>query len=206
MKFRKLLNEVFSGPSQIAVLRPLYLHKSGITGRETARLAGISPKSALQALSGLEQLKIVKRVIGGRDHHFTLNRENYIVKNGISPLLRAETDMLNRLLQLVKKEISPFSLSIVLFGSVARGEENSSSDLDILIIPQDPASAKEINAKIVKLRIKSEEEYGVHISPMILTKEKLRKLAKSGSSVIESLRSDGVVIFGKTLTGLINGT
>jgi len=204
MKFNKLLNHVFSGPSQIAVLRALYLHKSGISGRETSRIAGISPKAALQALTGLEILKIVNRVIGGRDHLFTLNRENYIVKNGIIPLLNSENSMLDTLLANIKKHISKYSLSIILFGSVARGEEISSSDLDILIVIKETVSEKEVFDKLALLRSGSEEVYGVHISPLILTLKKFRKLYKSDSVLIKSLRTDGKVIYGKNINGLLN--
>jgi len=37
-----------------------------LTGREISRNAGISPRSALNALTNLENFKIVNRTIGGR--------------------------------------------------------------------------------------------------------------------------------------------
>lgn len=205
MKIHKILNEVFSSRSHIAVLRVLHFHKAGITGRETAGLAGISPKSALIALTRLEQLKLVNRVIGGRDHHFTLNRENYLVKNGIIPLLKSETDFLNRVLTLIIKEIRDLSISIVLFGSVARGEETSASDLDIFIITNNKKSGNEILKKIKELRAVIEKEFGIHLSPLIYTKEKFLREAKSNSPIIETIKSEGRLLHGIPVKGIING-
>ena len=49
--------------------------ETGITGREVARLANINHRTALLVLENLLQIDIVHRLIGGRDHIFTLNRE-----------------------------------------------------------------------------------------------------------------------------------
>ena len=70
MIINRVLDNVLSTYSSIAVLRALLHSAKGLTGREISRNALITPKSALIALSKLTDLKIVNRVIGGRDHTF----------------------------------------------------------------------------------------------------------------------------------------
>ena len=90
MIFYRVLDQVLNGSSQIAVLRAMQDSKIGLSGRKIARLAGISPKACLQALTNLENLSIVFRHRGGRDHFFSLNREHLIVKEGLLTLLELE--------------------------------------------------------------------------------------------------------------------
>ena len=74
MVINNILDYIFTNASNLAVLRVLNQRIVGISGRETARLAGVSLRSAQISLANLVNLKIIKRQIGGREHLFTLNR------------------------------------------------------------------------------------------------------------------------------------
>ncbi|MDR3626707.1 MAG: nucleotidyltransferase domain-containing protein [Ignavibacteriaceae bacterium] len=206
MIFNKTLNFILSSGSQISVLRVLQYHKTGITGREVARLSGLSPKTALQSLSQLEELKVVKRVIGGRDHHFTLNRDNYLIKNGVIPLLKAENDYLPQLFVLLKKKLSQYCISIILFGSVARKEESITSDLDICIILQDKKSIKIVTPIVHELQKQIFTEYGATLSPLYFTVENFCKMAVQKLPPVDNIIKEGILIYGKPIRTIINGS
>ncbi len=70
MVIHKILDNVFATWSNIAVLRVLKEVKIGLSGREIAKQAGISAPTSLDALSSLENLNIVSRQRGGREHFF----------------------------------------------------------------------------------------------------------------------------------------
>lgn len=206
MIFNKVLNHIFSSSSHIAVIRSLQYHKIGITGREIARLSGLSPKSALYALSSLENIKIVNRVVGGRDHLFTLNRQNYLVKNGIIPLLQIENKFLPQLLEIIKQKLAKHCISIILFGSVARSNETTESDLDICFVVQNKSSQKDIVQIIHDLQDQIFNEFGASLAPIYFTHDEFRKKAAKNLSPVNNIIKEGVLISGRSIRILSHGS
>ncbi|WP_337873089.1 winged helix-turn-helix domain-containing protein [Ignavibacterium sp.] len=80
MILKKPLDYVFAIWSNIAILRVLSNVKTPLSAREIAKLSGMSAPSALQSLSSLENHNLIIRKRGGREHFFSLNRENYFIK------------------------------------------------------------------------------------------------------------------------------
>ncbi len=206
MIFNKVLSSIFSSSSHIAVLRALQHYKVGISGREIARLSGLSPKSALYALSSLENIKIVTRVIGGRDHLFTLNRENYLVNNGILPILQIEDNFLPQLLSLIKQKLSKQCISIILFGSVARNEETPESDLDICFVVQNKKTQNNILHAVHNLQDRVFNVYGASLAPVYFTLDEFRKRASKNLPPVNSIISEGILISGKPIGIITHGS
>ncbi len=205
MIFNRTLDHIFSSFSSIAVLRVLQHINKGLTGREISRNAGISPRSALKALTNLENFKIVNRTIGGRDHLFILNRNHYLVNNGILPLLKSETNYLPEILSLIKRKLSKKTASIILFGSVVRKEEEVQSDLDIcLVIPN-----KSIQSEVEKIRKELfdiiSEKYATSLAVIIFSKDEFRKRGLRNQSPVNNIIKEGDVIFGKSIKLLLYG-
>ena len=69
-------------------LRALIDTNSGFTGNEVARVSGMNPRSAFKALTSLENLGIVNRQIGGRDHIFTLKPRAFYCSGNNSKNIR----------------------------------------------------------------------------------------------------------------------
>ena len=162
MIFYRVLDQVLSGSSQIAVLRAMQDSKIGLSGREIARIAGISPKACLQALTNLENLSIVFRQRGGRDHFFSLNREHLLVKEGILALLDLERNYLKLLSKKIIRNTSKHSESIILFGSVARKDESIESDIDICFVYSGTSHREIISKKMEGLSLSIKREYAMN--------------------------------------------
>jgi len=134
MVIYRVFGEVFRNGSQVAVLRSLLDTNSGYTGNEVARLSGIHPLSALKALTVLEQLGIVNRQRGGRDHIFTLNRSHYLVQQVIVPIYKAEQELPKEISYTIAAVLKRSVLNAMIFGSVAKRTETAMSDLDLCCI------------------------------------------------------------------------
>jgi len=198
-----ILDYMFSAPSNVAVLRVLNERVVGISGRETARLAEISLRSAQNALLNLQVLKIVNKQVGGRDHLFTLNRKNYISKKIVSYLFDTERDFNESLFLLIKKKLGKLTISIILFGSVARKEEDYSSDLDLCIVFS--SNKRKIETIINELRDQVYANYGINIAPFFITSSKFKSAARKNNPPVNKIVKDGVVISGKSINRLVNG-
>lgn len=92
----------------------------------------------------------------------------------------------------VQREMGQAVDSIVLYGSVARGEAGSNSDIDILLIA-DSRSAYE-RASDIREQVMYEHNYDALITLLHYTREELNRVTNLGSPFIENVLDEGVVL------------
>lgn len=206
MILNKPLDYIFATWSNIAVLRVLSNVKTPLSGREIAKLSGMSAPSALESLSSLENLNVIIRQRGGREHFFTLNRENYFVKKVIIPVITSEKNFPREIFREIKNNLQDFALSAILFGSTARGEEEIQSDFDLCIVYQGITNRKKIENVIPKLREILHQKYGVSLAPFLITKKEFFSKAKNKLSPVNNIVKEGKILFGQSISDLINGS
>ena len=204
MIIHKPLNEIFSAYSNIAVIRELRYTKNGFSGREIAKRAGLSAPAAINSLSHLESLKIVNRQIGGRDHIFTLNISNYFVKFVLLPVLDAEGKFYDSIVKDVKKSLSKNTISVFLFGSVARKEESIQSDFDICIVYSSIKNKKIVEEKVNICRDELHNNYGISLAPFYISVKEFQQRAKLKKPPINEILKEGILLFGKSIKELLN--
>lgn len=204
MIVHKILDEVFATWSNIAVLRVLNKVKTGLSGREIAKQANMSAPSSLEALSSLENLNIVNRQRGGREHFFFLNREHYIVKKIIIPNLNSEKKFAETIYSDIEKELGGHTSSLIVFGSTARNEEKIESDLDLCIVFNGAGMKSKIENVLTEVNLSLFKKYGVSLSPFFISETEFKKRARTKKPPISDIISDGIVISGKTIRKLLN--
>ncbi len=202
MLINNVLDSVFSNKSNLKVLRVLNGLDVGISGRETSRLAKISLRSAQIALKDLESLHIVNKQFGNRENLFSLNRENYIVKNIITLIFKEETKYKQNIFDTITAPLKNMAESIILFGSAARSEETVQSDLDICIVYS--KNKRAINRTISSISERLYKEYGILLAPFFITKKDFLIGAKKRKPPLNNLLNEGKVLAGLSLNRLIN--
>lgn len=204
MVIHKVLDEVFSTWSNVAVLRVLNHHALGLSGREVSRLAGMSPKNCMITLTGLENLGLANRIRGGRDHLFTLNREHFLVKEAIAQLFNTEERFKEAIYADIKKGLSKLCNSIYVFGSVARREEDIDSDLDLCIIYDSEHKKEPLENAVYDLTFKVRRKYAVNISAYYITSRQFLIKAKANKPPIADVVKEGKLLFGNSIKVLLN--
>src|ERR671923_1700312 len=142
MRLEHDLDEVFAGRSNVRILRALYELPDGVpaSAREIARRAGLSHPTALTALDALIDLGIVVRRRSIGSNGFLLNRHHAIYRS-LASLFDWERHLREELLTFLRREVSrrlPWLLAAYLFGSSARRDMGSGSDIDLaILIPDD---------------------------------------------------------------------
>lgn len=203
MIINNVLNYIFTSPVVIATLRELDKRNAGISGREIARLINVSHRTALKALDNLEALKIVTRRVVGKSYYFTLNRNHFISKKVITVIFNNEREFRNSIYEKIKRVKSNGVLSLIVFGSVARKEETYASDLDLCIVYN--KTKTDVEEKTNKLRDELYEKYGVTLAPFYITESNFKRKAKNYDPPVNNILKDGLVIWGKSINGIING-
>ncbi|WP_337866033.1 nucleotidyltransferase domain-containing protein [Ignavibacterium sp.] len=97
-------------------------------------------------------------------------------------------------------------MTLILFGSVARGEEEVQSDFDLCIVYQGQSSRKKNESVIPKLREILHLNYGVSLAPLLITKSEFYSKARNNLSPVKNIIKEGKILFGKTIKDLINGS
>ena len=78
---------------------------------------------------------------------------------------------------------------IILFGSVARGEDTEDSDIDLLIISDKKRETKD---KLMKKVSNALFEFGIYISAKVISKEEYKNL--ENTYFISNIKREGVVL------------
>ncbi|MCL4510266.1 MAG: nucleotidyltransferase domain-containing protein [Bacteroidetes bacterium] len=201
MVIHRVFDEVFRSWSHVAVLRTLVDTTTGRTGNEVARISGMQPRSALRALSALEELGIVHRQRGGRDHIFTLNRDHILVRNAVSVLYQSEKQFEEETIAFLSNLLKNKVTSALIFGSTARQEETLFSDLDICCITKDERQKEAVRSLINEKSPRLHREFGVRVSPIFFTVSEAR--AKRHTPLLKRIVKEGKLLTGDKLEKLI---
>ncbi|HEX9339708.1 MAG TPA: nucleotidyltransferase domain-containing protein [Thermoplasmata archaeon] len=196
--FATLLAGILSTRARLRVAMLLVrLPEKEFTGRETARLLGLSPSTALESLRILVSSGLARQRAIGRAYVFQVNRDSYLFAI-LDNLLRSEDRIREEILEMARSTLGEGVVSIVLFGSYARGTPGPSSDLDLLVVTEDP---KKIGERLDKLEALFLRRYGLHVDAKVLTPRELR--ARASLPYIRMARSEGIVVGGKPLEQVI---
>jgi predicted nucleotidyltransferase len=124
---------LFYDASRARVLDVLLSATSTLSGRQIARAAAISPSTAGEALADLEVVGITHSESVGRSYQWSLTEGSVLVEQ-LRELSQLRDD---RAGEIIAKAVDEEPVSIILFGSTARGESNADSDVDLLLVAKD---------------------------------------------------------------------
>lgn len=93
------------------------------------------------------------------------------------------------LLKNLKDEIE----AIILYGSVARGEEGKESDIDVLVLVKN--KKKEVYNRISRIRTETDLKYQTLTSLFVIDEEEFKKYIKHGSPFLSIVLKEGVLLY-----------
>jgi predicted nucleotidyltransferase len=196
MRIHNWLEDLLDNTSYIRIIRLLFQYQGKeFTEREIAEHIRMSPNTVNLALRDIRKTNIFSFRKVGRAHAYSLNKDSALYKP-LKELIESEErilkDMFDRIGRILKN-----SLSCVVFGSFARGDESFDSDLDLLIIVEDKES---ISESLDELRFVLSELYDTALSAFVLTPKELRK--KWNKGFLKEVIREGILISGKELEEL----
>src|SRR5688572_721528 len=155
-----------------------------LTGRRVAELVGHSQRGVLAALDRFVEHGLVLRTAAGRALMHELNR-NHLAAPAVELLAGMRTEFLSRLRDAFARwEPAPVHASI--FGSAARGDGDTSSDIDLFIVR--PASVEEDTAawrsQIYRLTEDVQSWTGNHLAVIEQAEVEVCRLRRSNPPVL----------------------
>jgi len=157
--------------------------------REIARKTGVSYGSANKVLNQLFADGILVRRQAGKMLFYSFNSAD-----PIATIFKIFISV--SLLRPLVKSLREFATEIVLYGSCARGEDTSASDMDIFVVSEDKEKVLGI---IEKHRFRKGFET-IKIEPVILSALELLKSEKTDKEFLSLVR-EGIVLWDKMKRG-----
>jgi predicted nucleotidyltransferase len=204
MKFDKPLDDIFSAPSNVKVLRVLFRNKFELTGRQIAELAGLNAMTCQNTLHRLRNFKLVYMRPVGSAHLYRLSRDSILVKNLLEPAFEAERSLLNDLVAPLIENLGSSLRSLIVFGSVARGEEDFISDLDIAVIVNNRSNMKRVQEIVDRETDSLSGATGSVTTVLVYTVNEFQTRYRRGQSLFRTIVEAGRVVFGTSLESLIH--
>ncbi len=168
MLLHRYLETLLGSKTKIKILRTLNKHKEKeFTTRELADYIQISHTGVRKALQDLYEMNAVTLKAAGRNHIIILNKESHLT-NLLESLFEYEENTIEELETDIRSHLcgQPFIESAKIFGSVAAGEEQPRSDIDLYIVTNNREKSEEA---LTELQILCNNKYGNPLTPYILT-------------------------------------
>lgn len=178
MRFNISLLDFVYSETQLKIVRFLLSHEAAMSEREIASIVKVSHMSVNRALQKLADINLVNFIKIGKAHLWKVNRKSYAFKalSGIVAHMSDITVPLEELKTVIMQNLPKSSVKkVVLFGSVAKGEEKPNSDIDLFILVDGQNEKRTVEPAIDKLSTICLERYGNRLSAYILTQKDLQK-------------------------------
>lgn len=189
------------------VLMTLSGTRRPLTGRDIARLVRTGSQRGIHlALKRLVVHGIVEAQGAGRAILYTLNRA-HLAAPAVELLAGLRPELIRRLREAIQEwRIQPVHAS--LFGSAARGDGDTSSDIDLFVVR--PSAVGEADphwrTQLERLARDVRSWTGNPASVSEAAVRDLRRLRNTRPAIVESLEKDGVTLAGKPFPKLMRAT
>jgi predicted nucleotidyltransferase len=199
------LDNILGQYSKVRILRFLVKSQAELNGREIAKNVGLSHVKAHTALKDLTRHGVVNMRSVGSSLVYWLNEGHFLVKEIIRPAFEKEENVFKRIARIILKEIkSARPLSIILFGSFAKGNASADSDIDIVIVYHHNKDKLLIAKRLSEAEKKVTSLFGNHLASVPLAIDEFQKRLKAKDKFINEIIRTGKIIYGKNISELTN--
>lgn len=182
--------------SRVAVLRLLRGINVPLNASQIASRTGLTRPAVTSVLHDFAAMGIVRSSSAGRANVHSLEHDNIYVERMIAPLFNTEEHLPDDLTEELRTSFENLTASIVLFGSYARGDQDESSDVDVVLVARDRESQLTIERTIDAYSVRFRRRFGATLSPLVYSTAEAADLLHTAPNLAESLRSDAFVISG----------
>ncbi len=198
---RLSVGPVFQQGSQLRILKFLWGSRDEWSGREIAREVGLSAPACHEALKRLNARGLVTFRNIGHIHLYKVVEDNYLNRNIFAKLFEAEKSLPDDVAKLITKSLANGTkteiLSIVLFGSIARGKGRLDSDMDLLVVTATKEDLKSLQPALDNLGELLIRQFGMALSPYAQSLADFRHKHAQHLPLIKEILKDGQCLYGK---------
>jgi len=204
MRFRQPLDDVFRTRTRVKILRLLARNPEMIfTGRELARNIGGTSSNVSRALFALERIGVLNSIAKGRSRLYSFNARHLLSERLLRGLFETEAGVLAMVLETIPLNWTSDIQSVICYGSVARGEEDLSSDVDLCFITRDSSRRNGLERKLDQAQSEFYLRTGNRFSPYVISANNFAARYRRADPLVRSIASEGLLLRGDTIAELV---
>lgn len=201
MRLHHFIKDVLKDAAYLSCLRHLK-NQADLSGRELAKLSGVSQFKIRTVLDDLSRQGLLKKRLSGRSHLYAFNKHHFLAEK-IALLLEIEENFFSFLGTWIMNRMDRKPISIILFGSMARGEERPDSDMDLLFIYRRIDSEANLVEKINEALSDSLEYFGNRLAPVLTTPASFQKAIKNRDPFFLHILKEGITLKGAAMNEVL---
>lgn len=207
MRVHNPLDKILNNELKIKILRFLCKTEAEWSGRQIAQEIKVSPAACHKALRELNNERALLLRSIGRSYLYRLNKENLIISELLKPLFERESKIPDDVYRAIVRNISSLVIkdiaSIAVFGSMKKGKERPTSDIDLLVLVKNPEDKRKVEEDFGKVNGKIIGKFGNTVSSYIQTIEEFKLKYKRGLTLVKNILKSHRLLFGKPLEELL---
>ena len=176
------------------------------SGREVARRAGRSNTGVQHVLDRLVEHGLVDRLEAGRTFLYTLNR-NHLLAPVVEQMAGVRVELIQRLRDGIGSWATP-AIHASLFGSAARGDGDTRSDIDLFVVRPADVDADDHGwcEQVDRLGDAVRGWTGNNAGIAEVSEHELPRLRSDRPPVVEELQRDAIELAGESTQALLRRT
>jgi predicted nucleotidyltransferase len=207
-KLLQPLDRLLGSQSKVALLRVLLRVGGSVSAREAARLAGIAHSGARRALEDLTRMGVLDRVETPAQHLYAVNSSSELLQTGLAPLFEAERQRVDEVFRWIRGALGAYLadgrvVSVVIYGSAARGDDEPDSDLDLLVVTGEEDDVHSVHRCLTDAAPDLFRRYGLDLSPVVLSAGQLARQSTAGDTFGRQAAREGRLVAGSPLETLL---
>lgn len=167
------LNEVLGDRTKVEILRFLIANPGEYTGRQVWRGIGrFSHATVISALKGLAASGQLKYRSAAPSYLFSLNEKNVFTAR-LKDLFEAEDQVVEEAGMILKEKLGDALARVLVFGSVAAGDDMPDSDMDLIISVGDGEKSSALRDRVEEAAGEVEELTGMRVDYVLVEESEL---------------------------------
>jgi predicted nucleotidyltransferase len=196
MRATHTIESIFGTRGRTLVLRVLHGVQVPLQAAQVGRYAGLTRPAAAASLDELERIGLVGSSRVGRATAYWLIRENIYVERIVEPVFVAVENMGEELERELRDAFASLCVSVVVFGSYARDQQEPSSDVDVVLVAADPAAKHVVEEATLAESARFYRRWGTTLSPLVYDLAYAANLHETSAGLYGEIERDGVVVSG----------
>ncbi len=203
MRFEQPFDTILNNTTKVRILR-FFCRKGGTwSGNRIAAEVGANPMTAHRALRELRQATLLNVRKIGNSLAYSLKDRHFLVRQILRPLFDQEAKLSDRLSELLSQTLKSGEkekvITVAIFGSVARGEERPTSDIDLFVLVESKQAKRKIRNALDPFCGRVMEEFGNVPSIYVNALSEARQKVRRKLPLFQNILRDHRVIWGKPL-------
>ena len=187
---------ILGNRSRVLVLRVLRGVGVPLNASQVAARTGLTHPAASTALRQLAMMGMVNSSPAGRATVHWLAWENLYVQEVIEPIFAAEEHIPQMLVDDLRDTFEELAISIVMFGSYARGDQRSESDVDVILVVDSHDAKAALESMLDEYSAQFRRRFGTSLSPLVYLMSEAEHLRTTAPELWQSVIDEGLVVTG----------